>query len=259
MNNSVQKTIREIESFLFFHKNYTFPSIIKNKEEILMKILIADDEQGIREVIKEYCLNEGYQVLEAKDGIEALEILKNQSVDFIILDIMMPNLDGFSTYQEIKKTKNIPTLILSARGEEYDKLLGFELGIDDYLTKPFSPKELMARIKAILKRVNREIEIFQYQTLLIDFKGYTIEIDKKEVKVTPKEFEILTYLIKNQNIAISRDQLLSKIWGYDFFGDDRTVDTHIKMLRNSLGKYRDLILTVRGLGYKFEVPKENEE
>ncbi len=224
-----------------------------------MKILIADDEQGIREVIKEYCLNEGYQVLEAKDGIEALEILKNQSVDFIILDIMMPNLDGFSTYQEIKKTKNIPTLILSARGEEYDKLLGFELGIDDYLTKPFSPKELMARIKAILKRVNREIEIFQYQTLLIDFKGYTIEIDKKEVKVTPKEFEILTYLIKNQNIAISRDQLLSKIWGYDFFGDDRTVDTHIKMLRNSLGKYRDLILTVRGLGYKFEVPKENEE
>ncbi|MDE5587196.1 MAG: response regulator transcription factor [Bacilli bacterium] len=222
-------------------------------------ILIADDEQGIREVIKEYCFSEGYQVLEAKDGIEVLEILKNHSVDFIILDIMMPNLDGFSTYQEIKNTKNIPTLILSARGEEYDKLLGFELGIDDYLTKPFSPKELMARIKAILKRANHEVEVFQYQTLHIDFKGYTIEIDKKEVKVTPKEFEILTYLIKNQNIAISRDQLLSKIWGYDFFGDDRTVDTHIKMLRNNLGKYRDLILTVRGLGYKFEVPKENEE
>ena len=223
-----------------------------------MKILVADDEQRIREVIKEYCLNEGYQVLEAKDGLEALEILKNQSVDFIILDIMMPNLDGFSTYQEIKKIKNIPTLILSARGEEYDKLLGFELGIDDYLTKPFSPKELIARIKAILKRANREVEVFCYQTLLIDFNGYTIEIDKKEIKVTPKEFEILTYLIKNQNIAISRDQLLSKIWGYDFFGDDRTVDTHIKMLRNSLGKYRDLIVTVRGLGYKFEVPKENE-
>ncbi len=223
-----------------------------------MKILIADDEDLIREVIKEYCTNEGYQTVEAQDGIETLRILEQQTVDFIILDIMMPRLDGFSTYQELKKKWNIPTLILSARGEEYDKLLGFELGIDDYLTKPFSPKELMARIKAIMKRANREMDLFCYLELLIDFQGRTIKIDGKEIKTTPKEFEILTYLIKNQDIAISRDQLLSQIWGYDFFGDDRTVDTHIKMLRNNLGAYRNLITTVRGMGYKFELPKEKE-
>ena len=226
---------------------------------MIMKILIADDEIGIREVIKEYCIHEGYQVLEAKDGLEALEIIRNEHIDFLILDIMMPRLDGLSAYQQLKQEKNIPTLILSARGEEYDKLLGFELGVDDYITKPFSPKEVIARIKAIMKRVTHEIDTFCYRNLLIDFQGHTIEINHKEIKVTPKEFEILTYLIKNQNIAISRDHLLSQIWGYDFFGDDRTVDTHIKMLRNSLGSYRDLITTVRGFGYKFELPKENEK
>ena len=172
---------------------------------------------------------------------------------------MMPRLDGLSAYRQLKKEKNIPTLILSARGEEYDKLLGFELGVDDYITKPFSPKEVIARIKAIMKRVTHEIDFFNYQNLFIDFQGHTIKMNEKEIKVTPKEFEILSYLIKNQNIAISRDQLLSQIWGYDFFGDDRTVDTHIKMLRNSLGPYRDLITTVRGFGYKFELPKENEK
>lgn len=221
-----------------------------------MNILIADDEQGIREVIKEYCLLEGYNTYEAKDGLEVLDIVKKYKIDFIVLDIMMPNLDGLSAYKELKNNQNIPTLILSARQEEYDKLLGFELGIDDYLTKPFSPKELMARIKAILKRTNREIETFNYKDLRIDFKGYTVYIGKTEIKLTPKEFEILSYLIKNQNIAISRDQLLSALWGYDFFGDDRTVDTHIKMLRNNLREYRDLIITVRGMGYKFELPKK---
>lgn len=221
-----------------------------------MKILVVDDEKLIREVIKEYGISEGYQVLEAENGINALEIIKKENIDAIILDIMMPKLDGFSTYKEIKKIKNIPTIILSARGDEYDKLLGFDLGIDDYLTKPFSPKELIARIKAITKRNKQETDKFIYKGLIIDFKGYTIEIDKKEIKVTPKEFEILTYLIKNKNIAISREALLSSVWGYDFFGDDRTIDTHVKMLRNNLGKYRDLITTVRGVGYKFEI-KEN--
>ena len=221
-----------------------------------MNVLIVDDEKLIREVIKEYCDYEGYHTYEAEDGINALEIIKNTNIDIIILDIMMPKLDGFSTYREIKKEKNIPTIILSARNKEYDKLLGFDLGIDDYLTKPFSPKELIARIKAVTKRNNNEIDKFIYEDLIVDFKGYNITIDNKEIKATPKEFEMLTYLIKNKNIAISRENLLSSIWGYDFFGDDRTIDTHVKMLRNNLGKYRDLIQTVRGVGYKFEIKEK---
>ena len=218
-----------------------------------MNILIVDDEDLIREVIKEYSENEGYNVYEASDGIEAIDIIKENNIDVIVLDIMMPKLDGFSAYKEIKKIKNSPTIILSARTEEYDKLLGFELGIDDYLTKPFSPKELIARIKAITKRASGITDKFIYEDLVVDFMGYTIYIEGKEVKVTPKEFEILTYMIKNKNIAISRENLLSTIWGYDYFGDDRTIDTHVKMLRNNLGKYRDLIQTVRGIGYKFEI------
>lgn len=221
-----------------------------------MNVLIVDDEKLIREVIKEYCDYEGYHTFEAESGINALEIIKTKNIDIIILDIMMPKLDGFSTYREIKKEKNIPTIILSARSEEYDKLLGFDLGIDDYLTKPFSPKELIARIKAVMKRNNNEIDKFIYKDLIVDFKGYNLMIDNKEIKLTPKEFEILTYLIKNKNIAISREALLSSIWGYDFFGDDRTIDTHVKMLRNNLGKYRDLIQTVRGVGYKFEIKEK---
>ena len=218
-----------------------------------MNVLIIDDEFGIREVIKEYCLFEKYNVLEAEDGLQALDIVKSNNIDVIVLDIMMPKLDGFSTFKEIKKIKNIPTIILSARSDEYDKLLGFELGIDDYLTKPFSPKELIARIKVITKRNKNDEDKFIYEDLIVDFKGYTIKIDNKDIKVTPKEFEILTYLIKNKNIVVSRETLLSSIWGYDFFGDDRTIDTHMKMLRNNLGKYRDLIKTVRGVGYKFEI------
>ena len=223
-----------------------------------MKILIVDDEPLIREVIKEYCALENYEVIEAENGVEALEKIKTNDIDIIVLDIMMPKLDGFSTLKEIKQIKNIPVILLSARKEEFDKLMGFDLGSDDYMTKPFSPKELIARIKAILKRTNKETDEYIYDTLKIDFKGHTVYIDNEEIKLTPKEFELLSYFVKNENIALSREQLLSKIWGYDFYGDDRTIDTHIKMLRNNLGEYRDLITTVRRMGYKFDIKdKEN--
>lgn len=164
----------------------------------------------------------------------------------------MPNMDGLTAYNEIKKY-NIPTIILSARNEEYDKLIGFDLGVDDYVTKPFSPKELMARIKAVTKRFNNLTDTYIYQDLKVDFKGHVVYIKDEEIKLTPKEYDLLVYFINNKNVALSREELLSKIWGYDFFGDDRTVDTHIKMLRNNLGEYRDLIQTVRGMGYKFEI------
>lgn len=213
-------------------------------------ILIVDDEERIRDVVKEYCLLEDYNVLEASDGLEALEIVKNNDIDLIVLDIMMPKLDGLSTFSKIKEIKKVPTIILSARSEEYDKLVGFELGVDDYVTKPFSPKELMARIKVILKRTNGD-DNFVYKDLKIDFLGHAVYIKDEELKLTPKEYDLLVYFVKNQNVALSREQLLSKIWDYDFYGEDRTVDTHVKMLRNNLGKYRNLIVTVRGMGYKF--------
>lgn len=216
-----------------------------------MKVLIIDDEKLIRDVIKTYCVNEGYEVLEAENGLDALNILANSKVDAIVLDIMMPKMDGYTFFKEMKQKYSIPTIVVSARGDEYDKLLGFDLGIDDYLTKPFSPKELVARIKAITKRYNDDVDEFKYKTLRIDFKGHVLYIDGNEVKVTLKEFELMKYFISNPNIAITREELLNKIWGYDFYGDDRTIDTHIKMLRSSLGKYRDLITTVRGVGYKF--------
>lgn len=218
-----------------------------------MKILVVDDEALIRDVIKEYAYAENYEVIEAKNGLDAIEKVKrNRDISIIIMDIMMPKLDGYSASLEIKKIEDIPIIMLSAREEEYDKLTGFEIGIDDYMTKPFSPKELLARIKAVLKRVNGEVDRFIYEDLEIDYKAHTIKVEGEEMKVTPKEYELLCYFVKNQNIALSREQLLSKLWGYDFFGDDRTIDTHIKMLRNNLGKYRDLIVTVRGMGYKFE-------
>lgn len=220
-----------------------------------MKLLVVDDEKLIRDVIREYCLNENYVVEEAENGEEALNKIEKNEYDLIILDIMMPKLDGFSVCKLVKKEYNVPIIILSARGEEFDKLMGFDLGIDDYITKPFSPKELIARIKAILKRAHGEVDKFTYNDLIIDFNAHVLSIDDKEINITPKEFEILKYFIQNQNIAISREALLNKIWGYDFFGDDRTIDTHIKMLRNNLGKYRDLIITVRGLGYKFVCKK----
>ncbi len=216
-----------------------------------MKLLIVDDEVLIRDVIKEYCLNENYDVCEASNGLDALEIINKENIDLIILDIMMPKLDGFSLCKQIKD-KNIPIIILSARTDEFDKLMGFDLGIEDYVTKPFSPKELMARIKVILKRNNSVKDQFVYKDLVVDFKAHTISINHEYLKFTPKEYDLLVYFINNENIALSRETLLDKIWGYSFFGDDRTVDTHVKMLRNTLGEYRDLIVTVRGMGYKFE-------
>lgn len=217
-----------------------------------MKILIVDDEDMIREVIKEYSEDAGYQTDEAENGKIALKKINKNTYDLLILDIMMPEMDGFTVLKNIPKEKMIPTIVLSARGEEYDKLNGFDLGIDDYLTKPFSPKELIARIKAVLNRTQKNLPtLYRYKTLEVNFSAHTLKIDNKIINITPKEFEILTYLIENKDIAISREQLLSKLWGYDFFGDDRTVDTHIKMLRSNLGIYRNLIETVRGVGYKF--------
>lgn len=222
-----------------------------------MKVLVVDDELMIREVIKEYCLAEGYEVYEAVDGNDALTKLSNNTFDVMILDIMMPKMDGFTLLKTLDSSLRVPTIVLSARGEEYDKLLGFDLGIDDYLTKPFSPKELIARIKALANRTSNNINVYKLGSLEVNFSSHYIKIDNNIINVTPKEFEILSYLIKNKEIAISREQLLSSVWGYDFFGDDRTVDTHIKMLRNSLGKFRDHIKTVRGIGYRF-VENENE-
>ncbi|TJX13499.1 response regulator transcription factor [Tissierella creatinini] len=219
------------------------------------RILIVDDEEKIREVLREYGEFEGYQISEATDGMEAVNLCKNNDFDLIVMDIMMPKLDGYSAVKEIRKYKDIPVLMLSARGEEYDKLFGFEIGIDDYVTKPFSPKEVMARIKVIISR-NQNLETknkkFVFKGLEIDFDGRNVYVDGKKAEMTPKEYELLFFMVKNKNIALSREKLLNEIWGYDFFGDDRTVDTHIKMLRSSLGQYRDLIVTLRGLGYKFE-------
>jgi len=220
-----------------------------------MKILVVDDEELIRNVIKEYLTIEGYTVDEASDGNIAIDKVNNNEYDLIIMDIMMPNKDGFSTLKEIRQKSNVATIMLSARGEEYDKLIGFDLGVDDYVTKPFSPKELVARIKAILKRVKNEEEKYVFEDLVIDDKAHTVTLEGKEVNLTPKEYDLLKYLIKNQGIALTREQLLSAIWGYDFYGDDRTIDTHIKTLRKNLGKYAKYIKTVRGMGYKFEYKK----
>ena len=221
----------------------------------MAKILVVDDEIKIREIIKEYAEFEGYEVAQAEDGMQAVEMAKNQDFDIIIMDVMMPKLDGYSACKEIRKIKQIPVIMLSARGEEYDKLFGFEIGVDDYVVKPFSPKELMARIRAVLNRASasqRTEDVIRYEGLEINFTAREVKIDGKKVSMTPKEYALLFYLVKNMNIALSREKLLEEVWGFDFYGDDRTVDTHIKMLRNSLGKYRNLIVTLRGMGYKFE-------
>ena len=220
-----------------------------------MKLLVVDDEARIRELIKKYATFEQYDVTEAENGMQAVELCRQQDFNLIIMDVMMPDLDGFSACREIRKTSAVPILMLSARGEEYDKLFGFEIGVDDYVVKPFSPKELMARIRAVLNRASasqRTEDVIRYEGLEINFTAREVKIDGKKVSMTPKEYDLLFYLVKNMNIALSREKLLEEVWGFDFYGDDRTVDTHIKMLRNSLGKYRNLIVTLRGMGYKFE-------
>ncbi len=222
----------------------------------MSRILIADDEDKIRSVIREYAEFEGYEVDEAVDGIEAVDKCATTNYNLVVMDVMMPKLDGFSASKKIKELKDIPILMLSARSEEYDKLHGFEVGIDDYVVKPFSPKELMARINVIIKRnlsvpsaVNRN---FFFPGLEIDCEGRNVFVMGNKINLTPKEFELLLYLAMNKNIALSRDKILNSVWGYDFYGDGRTVDTHIKMLRNNLGDCREYIVTVRGIGYKFE-------
>ena len=229
---------------------------VKNQgDDIMQRILVVDDEKMIRNVIKEYAEFDGFEVTEAEDGMEAVEICRREDFDLIVMDIMMPRLNGYSAIKEIRKTKQIPVIMLSARGEEYDKLFGFEIGIDDYVVKPFSPKELLARIKAVLKRAaakEQPMDIIRYEGLEINVTGREVNVDGKPVSLTPKEYDLLFYLVRNKGIALSREKLLEEVWGYDFFGDDRTVDTHIKMLRNSLGEYRKFIKTLRGMGYKFE-------
>ncbi|MDE5539833.1 MAG: response regulator transcription factor [Bacilli bacterium] len=222
-----------------------------------MKILVCDDETLIRDVIKEYLLLEKYEVMEADNGLDAVEIALNNDIDLVVMDIMMPKMDGYQAVREIKKVKDVPFIMLSARSEEFDKLLGFDFGVDDYVTKPFSPKELVARIKAVMKRVQNESQSFKWGTLILDDLAHEVTIDGEEVILTPKEYDLLKYLMQNKNIALSRDFILSNVWGYDFYGDERTVDTHVKTLRNNLGKYRDVIKTVRGMGYKFDA-REND-
>ncbi len=221
-----------------------------------MKILVCDDEALIRNVIKEYLTLENYEVLEAKNGLEAIDIIQENDVDLVVMDIMMPKMDGYQAVREIKKIKDVPFIMLSARNEEFDKLIGFDIGIDDYVTKPFSPKELIARIKAVTKRTKGEEATYRYETLVLDDLAHEVTIDGEAVVLTPKEYDLLKYFMQNKNIALSRDTILSNIWGYDFYGDERTVDTHVKTLRNNLGRYRDSIKTVRGMGYKFDVKEK---
>ena len=226
------------------------------EKKIMLKILIVDDEEMIRAVLREYIEFEGNEAYEAKDGMEAVRLCKENDYDLILMDIMMPQLDGFSAVKEIKKTKDLPVIMLSARGEEYDKLFAFELGVDDYVTKPFSPKEVMARIQAVTKRKSQKQDTtkpLKFEGLEIDIAGRNVYVDCVKAELTPKEYELLFYLVRNKGIALTREKLLCDVWGFDFYGDDRTVDTHIKMLRSNLKDYRKFIVTLRGLGYKFEV------
>mgnify|MGYP001411124658 CR=1 FL=1 len=226
-----------------------------------MRVLIVDDEPGIRAVIREYVEFEGYEADEARDGMEAVEMCRSRDYDIIIMDAMMPRLDGFSAAKQIRKEKDIPVLMLSARGEEYDKLFGFEMGADDYVVKPFSPKELMARVGVIVRRhqaaqgVKNDggAGVLAFGGLKVDTLGRSVSVDGQKAELTPKEYELLVYLAQNRGIALTREQILSAVWGYDYYGDDRTVDAQVKLLRGNLGPYRDYVVTLRGVGYKFEV------
>ena len=230
----------------------------------MYKILVVDDEVGIRSFIKKYAEFEGHEVIEASDGMEAIEVFRSKSVDIIILDIMMPELDGFSAVREIRKSSNVPIIMLSARGEEYDKINGFNLGIDDYVVKPFSPRELILRIEAIMKRVDSSAPVSESSAnpheiieiddgmLKADITARIVYIDGKRINMSPKEYELFFYMLLNHNIALSREKLICEVWGYDFYGDARTLDTHIKLLRKSLERYSSLIVTLRGIGYRLE-------
>ena len=225
----------------------------------MYKILVVDDEFRIRQIIRKYAEFEGYEVDEAVDGMQAIQVCRKENFDLIIMDVMLPELDGFSACREIKKFKpDTPIIMLSARGEEYDKIHGFELGSDDYVVKPFSPKELMMRVNAVIKRTHtseqKEVkkDVFTYKGLSVDFSARIVTVDGKRVEMTPKEYDLFFYMVKNKGLALTRESLISEVWGYDFFGDERTLDTHIKLLRKSLGEYSKCIVTLRGVGYRFE-------
>ena len=221
-----------------------------------MHILVVDDETNIRGLIRKYAVFEGYQVSEAINGMEAVQLCRDGRFDLIVMDVMMPELDGFSALREIRKASDVPVIMLTARGEEYDRLRGFELGVDDYVVKPFSPRELMMRVAAILKRVSGTAadapEIVTLGDMTVDFTARRVSIGNKDTQLTPKEYELLFYMVRNRGIALTRERLISEVWGYDFYGDDRTLDTHIKLLRKSLGPCADRITTLRGVGYRFE-------
>ena len=221
----------------------------------MSRILVADDEERIRQIIRKYGEFEGHTITEAADGMEAVRLCREQDFDIVIMDVMMPELDGFSACRQIRKTKNIPMLMLSARGEEYDRIHGFELGADDYVVKPFSPRELMMRVAAIVSRTAGgppRREVLELGGLRIDFTGRTVWVDGQAADLSPKEYELLFYMVRNRGIALARDTLITQVWGYDFSGDDRTLDTHIKLLRRSLGPYSGRIVTLRGVGYRFD-------
>ncbi len=223
----------------------------------MSKILVVDDEFRIRQIIRKYAEFEGYEVEEATDGMQAIQVCRQNEFDLIIMDVMMPELDGFSACREIRKFCDTPIIMLSARGEEYDKIHGFELGSDDYVVKPFSPKELMMRVGAVIKRSgkngdNTQKDVFTYQGLEVDFSARTVSVDGSRVEMTPKEYDLFFYMVRNKGIALTRESLISEVWGYDFFGDERTLDTHIKLLRKSLGPYSRCIVTLRGVGYRFD-------
>ncbi len=231
----------------------------------MYRLLFVDDEEHIPKLVRKYAEFGGYEVAEAKDGMEAVALCREEDFDAVIMDIMMPELDGFSACREIRKDSDVPILLLSARGEEYDKINGFEFGADDYIVKPFSPRELMLRVDAILKRVKQgkektetreetKSEIYTYRGLVVDFTARIVTVDGEVAPLSPKEYDLLFYFVRNRNIALSREKLICEVWGYDFYGSDRTLDTHVKLLRKSIGAYSELIVTLRGVGYRFDAP-----
>ena len=221
-------------------------------------ILVVDDESRMRKLLKDFLSMKGYQILEAEDGEKAIEVFEENrnKIKLILLDVMMPKLDGWSVLRKIRQDSNLPVIMLTARGEEQDELFGFELGVDEYISKPFSPKILVARVEAILKRTYGDTkEVKDYDGITIDQEGRTVKVDGKAIDLSLREYELLKYLLDNENIALSRDKILNNVWNYDYYGDSRTIDSHIKKIRHKLGKKGKYIETIRGIGYKFEIKK----